>query len=305
MEGPRRRKRTESYTPPNESPETAHVVNSSNMIPPKEKRRCEVTSKNSSSVDIDHVVKDLTRLIDDRNASSIRSQILRVLEVGKRDASTQTDSVARNEISTEQTPACAPHENFHIPAVNVLSGIRKRKRSKSGESPVKRTSSKESQSPDIKSPGKTGKVVDISPDDVCCALCFKLASCTDGGYLYGPYKAETEHSLKQVPLKSSGKKKSVSFPFDELYWMHDMCAVWSQGVYLNGATVEGLTRAIQRGRKNFCNGCGSRGATVLCAGRSAIEKCDKVYHYQCAVEQGCLFDEEALKMYCHEHTPQV
>ena len=248
MDVSRRRKRTDSFTPPLESPKTTNTASFSSRISPSEKRRREIAPKNSSTnVGVEHVVRDISRIVTDHNLPAIRSQILSILKVDKRDASTQTESSAFGQDTSVKQTSSASLTTFHIPAVNVIGGTRKRKRNKSLDSPTKRTPGREPQSPDVKSPNKIGKTTDINPDDIYCAICSKPASCIEAGYLYGPYKAETEHSLKQGTLRKSGKRRAVSITMDELYWIHDMCSVWSQGVYLNGTTLEGLTKAIQTG----------------------------------------------------------
>lgn len=80
-------------------------------------------------------------------------------------------------------------------------------------------------------------------------------------------------------------------------WVHETCAVWTQGVYLGGNRVHGLQEAIAEAANLVCSKCKMAGASVGCISRACSEK----YHFLCAVEKGCQLNTENFSILCFKH----
>lgn len=176
-------------------------------------------------------------------------QVLEALGVRRCDASTQTE-----RRSSLQGPTGCPEPSFHVPAVGAISSLRRRKRSRSFDSPVKRlsrSSSKDHKSPEAK-PSRIGR--EPHPDEIECALCLRPASEFQQGPLYGPYRYTSKQSLTQPfshggqSSKCAASKKVFTFDLDDLCWVHSNCAAWTPGVIVRGTSLEGLSSAIYKGR---------------------------------------------------------
>lgn len=80
-------------------------------------------------------------------------------------------------------------------------------------------------------------------------------------------------------------------------WVHEDCAVWTQGVYLVGHRVRGLEEAVREAQDLCCSKCKFVGATLACVMRGCAEK----FHYLCAVERGCQLESENFSIRCPKH----
>lgn len=68
--------------------------------------------------------------------------------------------------------------------------------------------------------------------------------------------------------------------------MHVNCALWSAEVFEDDlGHIQQLQEAYKRARLLKCSGCGENGATVGCC----RPKCNRNYHFGCAVERNALF----------------
>ncbi|KAF4092831.1 hypothetical protein AMELA_G00025000 [Ameiurus melas] len=81
------------------------------------------------------------------------------------------------------------------------------------------------------------------------------------------------------------------------HWAHESCAVWTSGVILIAGKICGLKEAAQESTLTKCSKCQSEGASISCSWKSCIHK----YHYVCAKETGCTFDEDTFSIKCPKH----
>ncbi|KAM8960360.1 retinoic acid-induced protein 1 [Pelodytes ibericus] len=86
-------------------------------------------------------------------------------------------------------------------------------------------------------------------------------------------------------------------PETQEHWVHEACAVWTGGVYLVAGKLYGIHEAIQMAATGLCPKCQKPGATVSCS----CQQCAQRYHYTCAVETGCLLNEETFSLRCPKH----
>ncbi|XP_053468622.1 retinoic acid-induced protein 1 isoform X2 [Ictalurus furcatus] len=85
------------------------------------------------------------------------------------------------------------------------------------------------------------------------------------------------------------------------HWAHESCAVWTSGVILIAGKLCGLKEAAQESTLTKCSKCQSEGASISCSWKSCIHK----YHYVCAKETGCTFDEDTFSIKCPKHQVSV
>lgn len=84
-----------------------------------------------------------------------------------------------------------------------------------------------------------------------CCLCSRGSSQDHLGFLYGPYKSQTDDCLSvgskrtrdDADNESSDEKQVVP----EL-WVHEGCACWSPGVCLVGSELHGLAEAVKNAK---------------------------------------------------------
>ncbi|KAL5018003.1 hypothetical protein ScPMuIL_003725 [Solemya velum] len=165
-----------------------------------------------------------------------------------------------------------------------------------------------------------------------CALCGKHSSYRFLGDLFGPYAVEGHSSAFSPDSRSKSKRKnSMTSPTNEKIrgkkspkeqkvnvrkrscsnsscdslssiifkeaWVHEDCVVWSNGVYLIGSKIYGLEEAVRVATAEVCSFCKENGAMVGCLHKG----CSQKYHFICAVEKGCLLDEENFCLWCPKH----
>ncbi|XP_061567598.1 retinoic acid-induced protein 1-like [Cololabis saira] len=146
-----------------------------------------------------------------------------------------------------------------------------------------------------------------------CCLCRQAANATGLGDLHGPYRpsraptAAAPHGLANGrPGNSSeddgaaenGSPGSPAAPLrlDEC-WVHEDCGIWSNGVFLVRGRLYGLEEAARVAQETTCSACGQSGAIVGCFQKG----CCRNYHYACAVQSGCILNEDNFSMRCPEH----
>ncbi|XP_026072584.1 retinoic acid-induced protein 1-like [Carassius auratus] len=81
------------------------------------------------------------------------------------------------------------------------------------------------------------------------------------------------------------------------HWAHEACAVWTTGIILVGDKLFGLKEAVQKAAHAKCSRCQGEGASICCSWKS----CTQRYHYVCAKEMGCTFQEETFSIRCPKH----
>ncbi|XP_026181100.1 transcription factor 20-like [Mastacembelus armatus] len=167
-----------------------------------------------------------------------------------------------------------------------------------------------------------------------CCLCAQTANAVGLGDLHGPYyptslsvdcqncNAEQEeeghenglsnsHSVNssngccdgnnQAAVRSVHESHNHSLPkvplaLDEC-WIHEDCGIWSAGVFLVRGRLYGLEEAAQLAQKTVCSTCQQTGAIMGCFQKG----CPRNYHYRCAIQSGCVLNEENFSMRCPEH----
>ncbi|XP_067286114.1 transcription factor 20 [Pseudorasbora parva] len=185
--------------------------------------------------------------------------------------------------------------------------------------------------------GRAGTACSRNDLLVCC-LCGGSSNATDLGDLHGPYFPEGYKLASKVasnpdednsdsdpcargiwtdsfhrPAESRScsptAKRSIMdggidwfsppvVPLDASeHWLHEDCAVWSAGVFLVRGKVYGLEKAVRLAKVSVCSTCQNRGATLGCV----FKGCPNKYHYMCAVQSGCVLNEDNFSMKCRKH----
>ncbi|XP_077101781.1 uncharacterized protein LOC143753311 [Siphateles boraxobius] len=178
-------------------------------------------------------------------------------------------------------------------------------------------------------------------DVLVCCLCGGSSNANDLGDLHGPYFPEGYKSASKVipnPLEEednsdldpasrgnwsnsfrvsrwnepctspTAKKPKLDTATDWFsppvvpldaneHWLHQDCAVWAAGVFLVRGKLYGLEEAVRLAKVSVCSTCQNRGATLGCVFKGCLNK----YHYMCAVQSGCVLNEDNFSMKCRKH----
>ncbi|XP_041824022.1 transcription factor 20-like isoform X2 [Melanotaenia boesemani] len=160
-----------------------------------------------------------------------------------------------------------------------------------------------------------------------CCLCGQMANLMGLGDLHGPYypiaspvdsqtcrtkQEEESHKLSNGHLGNSSSDNCnadkgllkgndlsptrVPLHLDEC-WIHEDCGIWSAGVFLVRGKLYGLEEAVQLAQETVCSTCQQTGAIMGCFQKG----CSRNYHYTCAIQSGCVLNEENFSMRCPEH----
>ncbi|KAA0725382.1 Transcription factor 20 [Triplophysa tibetana] len=81
------------------------------------------------------------------------------------------------------------------------------------------------------------------------------------------------------------------------YWLHEDCGIWSAGVFLVKGKLYGLENAVKLAKVSICSTCQDKGATLGCV----FKGCPNKYHFTCAMQSGCVLNEENFSMKCRKH----
>lgn len=81
------------------------------------------------------------------------------------------------------------------------------------------------------------------------------------------------------------------------YWLHADCGIWSAGVFLVKGKLYGLEKAVKMAKETICTFCHELGASLGCFFKGCCNK----YHYVCAMQSGCVLNEENFSMKCKKH----
>jgi len=136
----------------------------------------------------------------------------------------------------------------------------------------------------------------------------KRQSFTYEGILNEIYKGNKEakcHFCKGSSFeKELYRKLGLLFgPFkvhDEVYYFHEMCALWSQGIEMNleNSITNSIEDEIERTKKIKCVKCGQFGAGVHCLDKN----CPVVVHFRCLITMKNLkLNYNRLRFYCAHH----
>jgi len=88
----------------------------------------------------------------------------------------------------------------------------------------------------------------------------------------------------------------------KLYYLHENCALWTPGIYLDdNGWFKNVKKEIKRCKDSFCSYCGKRGGGLGCSGTN----CEKTYHYYCAKLDNCKMDNHGYHALCVRHHSQV
>lgn len=140
----------------------------------------------------------------------------------------------------------------------------------------------------ISSRDKPDPITDWDSPWICC-LCSNPANYRmDMGDLFGPYRVNLDLDEHHSNGESKGKA------FKEL-WLHEGCAVWSPTIYLKDNRLRGIAGALSEANISKCSSCKNFGATLKCS------SCIKKYHFPCAINDECTFDEEEYTVLCKNH----
>ncbi|XP_016141612.1 uncharacterized protein [Sinocyclocheilus grahami] len=85
------------------------------------------------------------------------------------------------------------------------------------------------------------------------------------------------------------------------HWLHEDCAIWSASVFLVRGKLYGLENAVRLAKASVCSTCQRRGATSGCV----FKGCPNKYHYTCALQSGCVLNEDNFSMKCRKHKVYV
>ncbi|XP_074552248.1 uncharacterized protein LOC141809237 isoform X2 [Halichoeres trimaculatus] len=165
-----------------------------------------------------------------------------------------------------------------------------------------------------------------SQSTLICCLCGETANAMSLGDLHGPYvpvslsvdyqnqNKDQDYWTEQKPdlhelvnsdsVKSSsdalccsaGRASQVSPHLVEC-WIHEDCGIWSTGVFLVRGKLYGLQEAAQLAQRTVCSACKHTGAIMGCFQKS----CPSNFHYRCAIQSGCVLNEENFSILCPEH----
>ncbi|KAI4890455.1 hypothetical protein NFI96_025581, partial [Prochilodus magdalenae] len=81
------------------------------------------------------------------------------------------------------------------------------------------------------------------------------------------------------------------------HWAHEACTIWTSGVIMVAGKLYGLREAAQDSTLSKCSKCQSEGASIGCRWKNCTYK----YHYVCAKETGCVFEEDTFSIKCPKH----
>ncbi|XP_053347587.1 transcription factor 20 isoform X2 [Clarias gariepinus] len=149
--------------------------------------------------------------------------------------------------------------------------------------------------------GRLGTEGKHQSGELCC-LCGRSANAAGLGDLHGPYNPCTQGKTTSEDVLINGhedveaKMKRRSDEIGER-WVHEDCSIWSAGVFLVKGRLYGLDEALQVAQHAVCSCCHRCGATLGCFFRG----CPNKYHFPCALQADCVFNEENFTLRCPKH----
>ncbi|KAL6460589.1 hypothetical protein MHYP_G00305550 [Metynnis hypsauchen] len=158
-----------------------------------------------------------------------------------------------------------------------------------------------------------------------CCLCGRTANAIGLGDLHGPYcpqpdtycspvvvnhdsetRGRTLDGLVDCEEKKPGVLRKEHCLSDDWpaasersseRWVHEDCTVWCAGVFLVKAKLYGLEEAVRLAQEAVCSCCNRAGATLGCF----FKGCPNKYHFPCALQDECSFNEENFTIRCPKH----
>ncbi|XP_056871824.1 uncharacterized protein LOC130515526 isoform X1 [Takifugu flavidus] len=143
-----------------------------------------------------------------------------------------------------------------------------------------------------------------------CCLCGQTANAMGLGDLHGPYRpsgpsgnqqnrwtdgaAGCNHSVVESPTRGDCSSLPKAPPE---CWIHEDCGIWAAGVFLVRGRLYGLEEAARLARETVCSVCQQTGAIMGCF----LKSCSKGFHYRCAIQSGCVLNEDNFSVRCSEH----
>ncbi|XP_017309638.1 transcription factor 20 [Ictalurus punctatus] len=149
--------------------------------------------------------------------------------------------------------------------------------------------------------GRLGSEGKRQTGEMCC-LCGRMANATGLGDLHGPYHLHGPDRKTSADLlinrheDASAKKNRTSVEVGER-WVHEDCSIWSAGVFLVKGRLYGLEEAVRIAQQAVCSCCHRCGATLGCF----FKGCPNKYHFPCALQAECVFNEENFTLRCPKH----
>lgn len=153
-----------------------------------------------------------------------------------------------------------------------------------------------------------------------CCLCGRTANTMTLGDLHGPYypatldttdlrtKVQNGYTENHAEEEGEGFQNKSSHADGDLLppdvplnleecWIHEDCGVWSAGVFLVRGKVYGLKEAAILAQQTICSSCQQPGAIMGCFQKG----CSRSFHYACAIQSGCVLNEDNFSMRCPDH----
>jgi len=96
-------------------------------------------------------------------------------------------------------------------------------------------------------------------------------------------------------------------PFKDLklkkeYFLHELCALWTPNIFIGtDGKLKNVLKEIRRSQKYRCSYCHTKGAGLACS----HTKCNKDYHYLCALATECITDNQKYVVYCKSHYEKI
>ncbi|XP_060921547.1 transcription factor 20-like isoform X1 [Labrus mixtus] len=178
-------------------------------------------------------------------------------------------------------------------------------------------------------PGRSGLESPAQTMLKCC-LCGHTANTMSLGDLHGPYipsslSVDCQHqdtdqnrargseqkegscglingsseksSSDGLPCSAAKTLNSHVSPQMDECWIHEDCGIWSAGLFLVQGKLYGLQEAARHAQRTVCSACRLTGAIIGCFQKG----CQSNYHYRCAIQSGCVLNEENFSVLCPEH----
>lgn len=126
-----------------------------------------------------------------------------------------------------------------------------------------------------------------------CFICKRKPDELAMGDLYGPYVFVNENYVFFQPdssITSTANLKEI--------WLHEDCVVWLPNVLLFQDRLLNFDSAMKELISVQCAHCLKKGASIRCCHRNCS---DSAFHFPCARELNCYFDESTFTVYCRKH----
>ncbi|CAG02210.1 unnamed protein product, partial [Tetraodon nigroviridis] len=133
-----------------------------------------------------------------------------------------------------------------------------------------------------------------------CCLCGQTANAMALGDLHGPYRPAGPAGGQQDRdggAGGAGADPGSPPKAPPEFWIHEDCGIWAAGVFLVRGRLYGLEEAARLAQETVCSVCQQAGAIMGCF----LKSCGRSFHYRCAVQSGCVLNEENFSVRCSDH----